>query len=727
MNKRDIDIVGMTCANCASRIEKGLNGLNGVKTATVNFALETAHVEFNEKELNPDGILEKIKKLGYDGIWKDNEHSADALRKKDIFRTKMMFFFSLLLSSPLMLTMFSHFSFTSFIPVPKFLHNGWVQLLLATPVQFIAGFRFYLGAYKALKNKSANMDVLVALGTSAAYFYSLFLLLKAQTMQQAYYFETSAVLITLIILGKYFEAKAKGLTSAAIKALMKLKPEKAVVIRDGQEVEVRAEQVVAGDILLVKPGSKVPVDGKVLEGLSAVDESMLTGESLPVDKKEGDLLTGATINHNGLLKMVAEKTGKDTVLAQIIKTIEEAQGSKAPIQRIADKVSSIFVPTVLTIALMTFLVWFFGLQPGNLGAALEKAIAVLVIACPCALGLATPTSIMAGTGRAAELGVLFKAAEYVEMAGSVNTVVFDKTGTITKGEPTVTKEIILYPNKEELYNIVVSLEKNSTHPLAQAIVRGLSHTSGTMVAESYENLPGYGLKAKIAQNEILIGSPRLMQESGLDLSALHSDMDSLQKEGSTVVVAAINSKASALFAIADVIRETSGQAVERLKKMGVDVYLLTGDNETTAKAIAEKAGISNVIAKVLPIEKSQKVKLLQEQGRRVAMVGDGINDAPALAVADIGIAVGSGTDIAIESSDITLMRADMLQAADAITMGRLTMKNIRQNLFWAFAYNSVGIPIAAAGFLAPWLAGAAMAMSSISVVLNALRLQKVKV
>lgn len=651
-------------------------------------------------------------------------------KSSGIRRQTQKFWISLIFSLPLLWSMVSHFSFTSFIWLPDFLMNPWVQLALATPVQFIIGAQFYVGAYKALRNKSANMDVLVALGTSAAYFYSLYVAISSigsHAHMLELYFETSAVLITLILLGKLFEAKAKGRSSEAIRKLMGLQAKTAVVIRDGVEMTISVEDVRPGDVVYVKPGDKVPVDGIVLEGQSAVDESMLTGESIPVDKAAGDTVIGATLNKNGFLKVTATKVGKETALAQIIKVVEEAQGTKAPIQRLADSISGIFVPIVVGIAVVTFLIWYFAVIPGNFAEALEKAIAVLVIACPCALGLATPTSIMAGSGRAAELGILFKGGEHLETAHHLDTIVLDKTGTVTKGEPELTDVIPVDFAEQELLALVGAAEKNSEHPLAQAIVRGIAE-KGVALSEtsSFEAIPGFGIRATVEGKDVLVGTRRLLEQHHVSYQSVADAMLSLEQAGKTAMLAVVDGKLAGLIAVADTIKPTSKQAIARLKAMGLTVIMMTGDNRQTAEAIAREAGIERVIAEVLPEGKAAEVKKLQAQGKKVAMVGDGINDAPALATADIGMAIGTGTDVAMEAADITLMRGELTSVADAIEMSKRTIRNIKQNLFWAFAYNTLGIPFAALGFLAPWLAGAAMAFSSVSVVLNALRLQRVK-
>lgn len=728
--KAEFDITGMTCAACATRIEKGLNKLDGVASANVNLALEKATIEFNPSEVTIADIIAKVEKLGYGAHQKQEDKEQEDYREKHIQDQQRKFIFSAILSLPLLWTMVGHFAFTSFLYVPDLLMNPWVQLILATPVQFIIGKQFYVGAYKALRNGSANMDVLVVMGTSAAYFYSVYQAIVTTGSHHAphLYFETSAVLITLILLGKLFEAKAKGRSSEAIKKLMGLQAKTAIVVRDGVEKEIPLEEVVIGDTILVKPGEKIPVDGEVIEGTTAVDESMLTGESLPVDKKAGDVLYGSTINKNGFIKMTATKVGRDTALAQIIKVVEDAQGSKAPIQRLADTISGIFVPIVIGIAILTFLVWIIWVDPGNFTQALEVLIAVLVIACPCALGLATPTSIMAGSGRAAEFGILFKGGEHLEQTQSIDTVVVDKTGTVTHGKPVLTDVIVADGQNEETFlSLIGAAEKQSEHPLAQAIVQGIQEKGIELGnIQFFEAIPGFGVQATVSGQGVVIGTRKLMQQYGINIEPVLPVMEELEKNGKTAMLAGINGQYAGLVAVADTIKDTSQEAVRRLQDMCIKVIMMTGDNERTAQAIGKEVGVDEVIAEVLPEGKAEEVKKLQQQGKKVAMVGDGINDAPALATANIGMAIGTGTDVAMEAADITLIRGDLNSIADAILMSRKTMRNIKQNLFWAFAYNTVGIPIAAVGLLAPWVAGAAMAFSSVSVVLNALRLQRVK-
>ncbi|MCI2256475.1 heavy metal translocating P-type ATPase [Domibacillus sp. PGB-M46] len=731
-DKVEFDITGMTCAACANKIEKRLNKLDGVDKAAVNFALESVLVEYNPDQVSIADMKEAIKKLGYT-LEQKQEKVGEQVdhRQKEIERQTGKFIFSAVLSFPLLWAMVSHFEFTSFIWLPDMFMNPWAQFALATPVQFIVGRQFYVGAFKALRNKSANMDVLVALGTSAAYFYSLYLSIvsigsNAHTVEL--YYETSAVLITLIILGKLFEARAKGRSSEAIKKLMGLQAKNATVVRDGQEMIIPIEDVLQGDIVFVRPGEKVPVDGEIAEGRSALDESMLTGESIPIDKTVGDHVIGSTINKNGFLKIKATKVGKDTALAQIIKVVEEAQGSKAPIQRLADVISGIFVPIVVGIAIITFLVWYFAVSPGEFAEALEKFIAVLVIACPCALGLATPTSIMAGSGRAAEFGILFKGGEHLETTHRLDTIILDKTGTVTKGKPSLTDVILAEGVEEnEFLALVGTAEKNSEHPLAEAIVEGIKEKGIELgSSDTFEAIPGFGIESTIKGRQLLIGTRRLMAKYNINVQDELTKMENLEKQGKTAMLAAIDGRYAGIVAVADTIKETSKEAIARLQNMGLEVVMITGDNTQTAQAIAKQVGIKQVIAEVLPEGKAEEVKKLQLAGKKVAMVGDGINDAPALAVADIGMAIGTGTDVAMEAADITLIRGELTSIADAIFMSKKTIANIKQNLFWALAYNALGVPIAAAGFLAPWLAGAAMAFSSVSVVLNALRLQRIK-
>ncbi len=581
-------------------------------------------------------------------------------------------------------------------------------------------------AYYALKAKSANMDVLIAMGTSAAYFYSVYNTFFTQGMMKELYYESAVVIITLILLGKYFEAVAKGKTSEAIKKLMGLQPKTARLIRDGQEIDVPIEEVEIGDIIVVRPGEKIPVDGKIVEGHSSIDESMLTGESLPVEKKTGDLVVGASINKLGSFKFQATKIGKDTVLSQIIKMVEDAQGSKAPIQKIADTVSGVFVPIVVGIAVLTFIIWTFVIGDSTMG--FVSAVAVLVIACPCALGLATPTAIMVGTGKGAENGILIKGGEHLERAYKVNGVVLDKTGTITKGQPEVTDLIpIANGDIQDLLKLAAITEKKSEHPLGVAIYeKGVQDMNNIHDPDIFEAIPGKGVKAEVDGQIIYLGTRKLMASQNMDTSAIESIITQLEDDGKTAMIMAIDKQIEAIIAVADTIKDTSKEAIATLRKMHVDVYMITGDNQRTANAIAKQVGIDNVLAEVLPENKAVEVEKLKAKGKVVAMAGDGINDAPALATADIGLAMGTGTDVAIEAADITLMTGDLRAIPASIGLSKKTMSKIKQNLFWAFFYNTIGIPFAALGLLNPMIAGAAMAFSSVSVVTNSLSLKRYK-
>jgi len=723
-DKAELRITGMSCAACSGRIERGLSKLHGVASAVVNLASEKATVEYYPDMVSLTEIKAKIEKIGFgahdatDGVAVDKEKE---LREAEVRKQQFRLTVAAVFSVPLLLAMVLHM-LGVMGAVSELLMNPYLQLALATPVQFIAGWQFYRGAYMVLKNGGANMDVLVALGTSAAYFFSI-----ANVLRQVpdLYFETSAILITLIILGKLLEATAKGRTSEAIKALMGLQAKTARVLRNNEETDIPVEDVVVGDIVVVRPGEKVPVDGSIVEGTSTVDESMLTGESIPIDKKVGDQVVGATINKLGTFKYKAVKVGKDTALAQIVRIVEEAQGSKAPIQRFADVVSGYFVPVVVGLALVTFGVWFFLLDPGNFARALVNFTAVLVIACPCALGLATPTSIMVGTGKGAENGILIKGAEHLENAHRLTTIVLDKTGTITKGQPDVTDVVTLGAMTEnELLQLAVSAEKNSEHPLAQAIVQ-YGKNQGIVLQEpdSFVAIPGHGVEVTLGGKRILMGTRKLMQDNTIEILSALPQIEALELQGKTVMLFSQENKLSGLVAVADTVKESSAKAIVELQQMGIEVWMMTGDNKRTAQAIAQTVGIDNVMAEVLPEHKAEKVGALKQAGKVVAMVGDGINDAPALATADVGFAIGTGTDVAIEAADITLMRGELTGLVAAIRLSQATMRNIKQNLFWALVYNSVGIPIAAAGYLSPVLAGAAMAFSSVSVVTNALRLK----
>jgi len=723
----ELKISGMSCAACSAKIEKKLGRTDGVIKGTVNLATEKANVEFDPSKIKASDIINAIEFLGYKAE-RSQDVAADRekeQREKEIKRLRFELIASAILSSPLIMAMV----LMLFNINIGFLHNEYFQLIIATPVQFIIGFRFYRNAFHALKARSANMDVLISLGTSAAYFFSIynaFFQPAEEGMMKELYFEASAVIITLILFGKYLEAVAKGKTSEAIKKLMGLQAKTARVIRNGVIEDVSIEEVMVGDVVVVRPGEKVPCDGKILEGNSSIDESMLTGESMPVEKKVGDTVIGATINKFGTFKFEAAKVGKDTALSQIIKMVEDAQGSKAPIQKIADRVSGIFVPVVVVIAVLTFLIWY--LIIGDFTSALVSGVSVLVIACPCALGLATPTAIMVGTGKGAENGILIKGGEHLETAYKLNSIVLDKTGTITKGEPEVTDIINLGTmSADEILRLSAISEKSSEHPLGTAIYeKGKSVYGNLPDPDRFEAIPGRGIMSVVGNNEIYIGTRKLMNEKGIKIDNLEVVVAKLEDEGKTAMLMSINNNIEAIIAVADTVKEHSKEAIEDLHKMGIEVYMITGDNKRTANAIAKQVGIKNILAEVLPENKAEEVEKLKNQGKVVGMVGDGINDAPALATADIGMAIGTGTDVAIEAADITLMRGDLRSIPTAIRLSKKSMRKIKQNLFWAFIYNIIGIPFAALGLLSPIIAGGAMAFSSVSVVTNSLSLKRFK-
>ncbi|WP_438799030.1 heavy metal translocating P-type ATPase [Staphylococcus pseudintermedius] len=717
-------ITGMTCAACSARIERVLQREAGIDQINVNLVMENGTVKYDPSQISIEEIYERVAKIGYEAFPMETKDETAKRKSDELKRQKGKFIISLILALPLLYTMFGHFSFLGFIPVPELLMNGWFQFILATPIQFVLGWQFYVGAYKSLKSKSANMDVLVAMGTSAAYFYSLYLMLThlGHSGHVPLYFETSAVLITLILLGKYFEMRAKGHASDAISKLAALQVKDAEVERDGKIEMIAIDDVRVGDIVWVRSGQQIPLDGQVIEGSTTVNEAMLTGESMPVEKNIGDTVIGSTINQTNFIKLQVTHVGEDLVLNQIIKVVEEAQNDKPQIQRLADKISNIFVPTVVVLALLSFIVWFFVVTPFQFTAAFEIFIAVIVIACPCALGLATPTSIMVGSGRAAESGILFKTAEALEQAQHVDTIVFDKTGTITNGEP---KVVHVYHETEEptIGAYVKSLEMQSEHPLSKALVDYYSDEAVHTVSQ-YETHAGSGISGVIDDNRVRIGSIRFVTNN--DLTQEQQDrIHSLAEQGATVVGMTINETLVAIIGVRDDPKAEAKAVIETLNK-NYDLVMLSGDSEQTAQAIGRELGFTRVIAEVKPDEKSKVVTELQNEGKRVMMVGDGINDAPALMKSDIGVAMGSGSDIALESADIALVRNHLDGIVDALQLSRLTIKNIKQNLFFAFCYNLIGIPIAAAGFLAPWVAGTAMAFSSVSVVLNALRLKNVK-
>jgi P-type Cu+ transporter len=714
----DLRIGGMTCAACASRIETALNRVPGV-SANVNLATERARVRIAEGAAAAQRLIAAVERAGYSAeLVSEPDLAADRARREAQYRSDLkLFWISAALSAPLLAQMGWMFAGQHHDWLPR-----WLQLALATPVQFWIGRRFYVGAWHALRGGGANMDVLVALGTSAAYAYSAIVVLFGVNAQHVY-FEAGAIIITLVLLGKVLEARAKGRASAAIEQLVRLQPRQARIERDGQLVDVDVTDVVVGDVFLVRPGERVPVDGEVLEGRSSVDESMLTGESLPVPKTPHARIFAATQNGTGLLKCRALRVGARTQLAEIIRLVGEAQGSKAPIQRMADRISGIFVPVVLVIAAATLVLWW--LSTGELAVALINAVAVLVIACPCALGLATPTAIMVGTGRAAQCGILVRDAAALERAEQIQTLVVDKTGTLTEGRPAVT-DVVAADNMDagELVALAAALERGSEHPLAGAVLRKATELGLTPAScARLRAHPGQGIEGEVQGRALALGTPAWMAERGLITAP---QVDRLTGEGKTVIALADDARILGYLGIADRLRDTSTDAVSRLHAAGVELVMLTGDNAATAQAIARPLGIARWKAGVLPQDKAAEVQRLRTEGKCVGMAGDGINDAPALAAADVSFAFASGADVAIESADVTLMRNDLASAVDAISLSRATLSKIRQNLFFAFGYNALGIPLAALGWLNPVIAGAAMAMSSVSVVTNSLLLRRWK-
>jgi Cu+-exporting ATPase len=730
----DFTIKGLSDSSDALRLEKTLLKVEGIQSANVSLASERARIEYIPTIISQDEIRKSIISAGFSvlqmaGSGEDAEGNA---REAEISQQKRLLITGLVLTIPLFLLSMGR----DFMLLPESVGHApwmnWLMLVLATPVQFYVGWQYYVGAFKALSNRNANMDVLIAMGSSVAYFYSLFVVLGLA--HGHLYLETAAVIITLIRLGKFLEARAKGRTSDAIKKLMGLRAVNARVVRAGVEMDIPVENVEVGDMVLVRPGEKIPVDGVVVDGHSSVDEAMITGESMPVEKGPGSSVIGATLNKLGLIKFEATKVGKDTMLAQIIHLVEDAQGSKAPIQQLTDRVSAVFVPIVILIAALTFLGWYFfgpAIQMDgeitNLTRAIMHTVAVLVIACPCAMGLATPTAIMVGTGKGAEMGILFKNGEALEKAGQINTIVLDKTGTVTRGQPAVT-DIWAgdYPGGEdEILRLAASLEKGSEHPLGEALVAEAGNRSLVLSQpESFKAEAGQGVEGSVDGLNIIVGSPRMMRNRNIDLVQSAAVIEKFQEEAKTVVLVVLAGAVRGVAAVADTIKEGSAEAVASLHQMGLRVVMLTGDNRQTAEAISRIAGIDRVIAEVLPEGKTSEIKTLQENGGYIAMVGDGINDAPALAQSDVGMAIGTGTDVAMAAAQVTLINGDLRSVPRAISLSRKTLRTIKQNLFWAFIYNIILIPVAVSGLLNPMLAAGAMAFSSVFVVSNSLRLRR---
>jgi Cu+-exporting ATPase len=746
MEKITLPIHGMSCASCVKKVESALSGLEGVVRASVNFATERATVEYIPAAVTMDDFRRAVKEAGYEVLEVETVGKEDIVdrekmaREAEYRKLKRKFISGVILVIPVFLLAYWRMLGLSNLVALSDKVNFYLQLIFQTPIQFWVGWQFYVGAWKTAKHKSADMNTLIAVGTSAAYLYSVlavFLpwLFVAKGLMAEVYFDTAGAIIVLILLGRLLEARAKGQTSEAIKKLIGLQAKTAKVLRNGQEMDVPVEEVVIGDLVIVRPGEKIPVDGVVKEGRSSVDESMITGESIPVEKNPGDQVIGATLNKMGSFMFEAVKVGKDTMLAQIIKMVEEAQGSKPPIARLADIIASYFVPAVIGIGIVTFIVWYFWGPAPALTYAVLNFVAVLIIACPCALGLATPTSIMVGTGRGAENGVLIRGGEALETAHKLKAIVMDKTGTLTKGEPSVTDIVQLNRfTKEEILRYAASAEKGSEHPLGEAIVNRAKEENIPLISpENFRAIAGHGIEATIDGRLLLMGNAKLMKDKGIPLDGLGKRAEEFSNEGKTPMFVAIDQNPAGIIAVADTLKENSKGAVDALHKMGIEVAMITGDNRRTAEAIARQIGIDRVLAEVLPEDKANEVKKLQAEGKKVGMVGDGINDAPALAQADVGIAIGTGTDVAIESSDITLISGDLRGIVTAIALSKATIRNIKQNLFWAFAYNTILIPVAA-GVLFPFFgillnpiyAAAAMGLSSVTVVSNALRLRRFK-
>ncbi len=770
--KVQIRVEGMHCASCAAKIKSALKKVDGIKNSNVNALTKIALVEFESKKIDSHKIINLIKGLGYKPFLESVDQGSTATdpvcgmkieKSKSIkkeFAGRIYYFCSeecvnkfespeqelkkmkrrvtvalsgvLFLGIIRVIAMFAlaaGASIVTWVPIPSLPYFTWgVWLfLITTPIQFIGGWGFYKGAYTALVNKRINMDILITIGTLTAYIYSVFVVFFPNVLpvdETNVYFEVSAVIIAFVLLGKFMEDYMKRRTSAAVRKLMDMRPQTATVIRNGKEKEIQADQIVVGDIIVVRPGEKIPTDGIIVSGYTSIDESMVTGESIPVEKEKGDEVIGATVNKHGLIKFEATKIGAETTLMQIVKMVEEAQGSSAPIQRLADKVSSYFVPAVIGIAVLSFLVWYLVL--GNFTLGLLSFIAVLIISCPCALGIATPAALMVGVGKGAESGILIRGGEYLERTQKLNTIIFDKTGTLTKGQPVVTD--IVSESPKDLIKFAVIAEKGSEHPLADAVMEKAEEMKIKIPdADRFEAVPGHGVKAIFGKNKIFVGNRKLMAKNSIDIKAFEKRMEGLESEGKTVMLVSLDKKVLGIVAIADTLKETSKETVKQLSDLGVQTIMLTGDNEKTAKSIAKSVGIENVIANVLPGEKANVVKKIQKEGKVVAMVGDGINDAPALAQADIGIAIGSGSDVAKETGGIILVKDNLLDVVTGIKLSKATMRKIKQNLFWAFAYNAAAIPIAAFGMLNPIIAAAAMALSSLTVVGNSALLKRYKI
>ena len=732
-------VEGMTCSACANRVERVTQKIEGVELAVVNFATEKLTIKLDADVASYGQVKAAVEKAGFQLVSEEDTIKGEEKKHDEASKLLIRFIISLIFAVPLLIISMGHMVG---MPLPHLIdpmmnpfNFGIVQLILTLPV-VMAGYKFYQVGIKNLIQLSPNMDSLIAIGTLTAFFYSVFGIYKITQGDASYamhlYFESAAVILTLITLGKYLEAVSKGKTSQAIKALMGLAPKTATIERNGRELEVPIEEVVVGDLVLVKPGEKLPVDGEVIEGRTAIDESMLTGESIPVEKTVGSVVIGASINKTGFIKYKATKVGRDTALSQIVKLVEDAQGSKAPIAKMADIISAYFVPIVIGLAILSSVAWLLAGETGVF--ALSIFISVLVIACPCALGLATPTAIMVGTGKGAEYGVLIKGGEALETTHKLSKLIFDKTGTITEGKPKVTDIVTTNLSEEQLLIYAASAEKGSEHPLGEAIVRAAIDRGYQLCElESFNAIPGHGIEVSIQGKQMLLGNKKLMIEKTIDVSSLSETSDQLAYDGKTPMYMAIDGQLAGIIAVADTVKESSKKAIETLHQMGIKVAMITGDNQKTADAIARQVGIDLVLAEVLPADKANEVKKLQETGVKVGMVGDGINDAPALAQADIGIAIGSGTDVAIESADIVLMKSDLMDVSTAIKLSKATIRNIKENLFWAFAYNVLGIPVAmgvlhlfGGPLLNPMIAAAAMSLSSVSVLLNALRLRRFK-